>query len=456
MKKLFFFLTISLTIQQCVLAQCNQGLNLGAVIVPTHGNSANGGNFFSIPAWQEAANWLDSFNLDYRQRYITWTDVVQQITSGVPMYNPYQGFENALTMWSGNCNVHVVYSVINVELSNILLPSPTGFTSAVSTSDPTYFSDTAFVNQNYLAIKHILQNVNNVKWISVGNEIDTYFKNAYWGTGRLTRFTAFLDTIRNRMNTDGFSYVKLGSVVAFHNLTWSGNYDIIDSIRPHVDFVGYTFYYTSLGPPNDTCWGNPTTVTSWLNFAKAKVGSKKMMLTETCMGDGGGILQNCGSPSKQLAYADTLLSWYNSDTSKIVGMTWFTVVDPYLGWQTPNTLWNTCGLVDSNGVTVQPAGTLWRHDCTTTGMESINQSSSFLLSIYPNPFSTQTVLQTDILFHNGTLTVYNCFGQTVKQIKNISGQTITLQRDNLPSGLYFIRLTQDNKTITADKLIITD
>jgi hypothetical protein len=45
--------------------------------------------FFSIPAWQEAANWLDSFNLDYRQRYITWTDVVQQITSGVPMYNPY-------------------------------------------------------------------------------------------------------------------------------------------------------------------------------------------------------------------------------------------------------------------------------------------------------------------------------------------------------------------------------
>jgi len=92
-----------------------------------------------------------------------------------------------------------------------------------------------------------------------------------------------------------------------------------------------------------------STFTSWLNFAKAKVGSKKMMLTETCMGDGGGILQNCGSPSKQLAYADTLLSWYNSDTSKIVGMTWFTAVDPYLGWQTPNTLWNTCGLVDSNG-----------------------------------------------------------------------------------------------------------
>jgi len=454
MKKIFFFLTITLTIQLNMLAQCNQGLNLGAVIVPTHGNSANGGNFFSFPAWQEAANWLDTFNLDYRQRYITWTDVVQQISNNVPAFNNYQVFENTLTNWSGNCNVHVVYPVIKVEQPNTLLPAPTGFSSAVSPTNPNYFSDPAFVNQNYLAIKHILQNVNNVKWISVGNEIDTYFKNAYWGTGRLSRFTAFLDTIRNRMNNDGFSYVKLGSVVAFHNLSWTGNYDIIDSIRPHVDYVGYTFYYTSLGPPNDTCWGNPATVSSWLNIAKTKVGNKKMMITETSMGDGGGILQNCGSPAKQLAYADTLLKWYNNDTSKIAGMTWFTIVDPYLGWQTPSKLWNTCGLVDSNGVTVQQAGTLWRHKCSTAGISSITRS--YKISIYPNPFSSQTFLRTDTPLHNATLMIENVFGQVVKEIKNISGQTVTLHRDNLPSGLYFIRLTEENKTIAADKLIITD
>ncbi|MBI2281473.1 MAG: T9SS type A sorting domain-containing protein [Bacteroidetes bacterium] len=454
MKKIIFLLTLTLVIQQNLLAQCNQGLNLGAVIVPTHGDSANGGNFFSVPAWQEAANWLDTFNLDYRQRYLTWTDVVQQITGGVPTYNSYQGFENGLTMWSGNVNVHVVYPVIKVELPNTTMAEPPGFISSVDSTNVSYFSDTAFVNQNYLAIKHILQNVNNVKWISVGNEIDTYFKNAYWGTGRLTRYGAFLDTIRTRMNADGFSYVKLGSVVAFHNLTWSGNYDIIDSIRPHVDFVGYTFYYTSLGSPNDTCWGNPATVTSWLNIAKTEVGSKKMLLTETCMGDGGGISQNCGSPSKQLAYADTLLSWYNSDTSKIIGMTWFTVVDPYLGWQTPSTLWNTCGLVDSNGVTVQSAGTLWRHDCMTTGSNEIYSKNK--LAVFPNPFSTQTTLQATHFFQNTTLTIYNSFGQTVKQIDNLSGQSIIFHRDNLVNGLYFVQLTQDNKIITTTKLVITD
>ncbi|MBI3501015.1 MAG: T9SS type A sorting domain-containing protein [Bacteroidetes bacterium] len=64
------------------------------------------------------------------------------------------------------------------------------------------------------------------------------------------------------------------------------------------------------------------------------------------------------------------------------------------------------------------------------------------LSISPNPFCSQTVLQTDNLLHNATLTVDNCFGQTVAQIKNISGQTVTFSRDNLASGLYFVRLTE--------------
>ena len=80
------------------------------------------------------------------------------------------------------------------------------------------------------------------------------------------------------------------------------------------------------------------------------------------------------------------------------------------------------------------------------------EKSNLLVS--PNPFSIETVLQADNGFKNATLMVYNSFGQTVKQIKNINGQTVTLYRDNLPCGLYFVRLIQDNKAITADKLII--
>lgn len=98
----------------------------------------------------------------------------------------------------------------------------------------------------------------------------------------------------------------------------------------------------------------------------------------------------------------------------------------------------------------------WRRPVSEmVGIYETNISNAFI-SVYPNPFSTQTTLQTDKILKDVTLTVYNSFGQTVKQIKNILGQTVTLSRDNLASGLYFVRLTEENKIIAVDKLVITD
>jgi hypothetical protein len=76
--------------------------------------------------------------------------------------------------------------------------------------------------------------------------------------------------------------------------------------------------------------------------------------------------------------------------------------------------------------------------------------------IFPNPFSLQTTLQTQDVLCDAILTVYNSFGRIVKQIENISGHTVVLSRDNLPAGLYFFQLKQDNKVTILDKLIITD
>ncbi len=89
-----------------------------------------------------------------------------------------------------------------------------------------------------------------------------------------------------------------------------------------------------------------------------------------------------------------------------------------------------------------------------TGIQNINLMSA--IKFYPNPFSTQTTIQTNNIFNNATFTIDNYFGQTVKKMENISGKTVVLSRDNLPSGLYFIRLTQENKVIMTTKLVITD
>lgn len=78
------------------------------------------------------------------------------------------------------------------------------------------------------------------------------------------------------------------------------------------------------------------------------------------------------------------------------------------------------------------------------------------ISIYPNPFSIETIIKINKNIKDASLIIYNMFGQKEKEINNISGQEILLHRDNLTNGIYFIRLTQDNKNIVTDKIIITD
>ncbi len=116
-----------------------------------------------------------------------------------------------------------------------------------------------------------------------------------------------------------------------------------------------------------------------------------------------------------------------------------------------------------NGICFDNIGNLYIADTDNnrirevTNVESINDVTvDHLISIYPNPFFTQTILQPAEQLKNATLTVDNCFGQTVAKIKNINGQTITFTRDNLASGLYFARLTQDNQIIATVKLVIVD
>jgi hypothetical protein len=186
-------------------------------------------------------------------------------------------------------------------------------------------------------------------------------------------------------------------------------------------------------------------------------------------------------------YTDVFPSIYQNPLDKEIYFTWTTdrffpqgrSVELSLSAILGGSLGNSATPITCNGyyARVIPADTLgqliltWVADPDLNGQRDIysrflnkNASTvsiqenveSFNYNLFPNPFSSLTTLQTDKFLTNATLTVYDPFGQLVKQIKDISRQTIILHRDNLPSGLYFICLTQDNKVIAADKLIITE
>jgi Secretion system C-terminal sorting domain len=168
---------------------------------------------------------------------------------------------------------------------------------------------------------------------------------------------------------------------------------------------------------------------------------------------------------------DSLATWYDSSNPGVMGLGastgyWLGATDKYLALKLivgSNTYygWARLDLLFISGsFTIKDyAYNSTPNACIQAGQTTlrINENKpKKSISIFPNPFISSTNIRTNDILKNATLTIYNAFGQLVKQVKNISGQSFTLSRDNLPSGLYSIRLTEENKTIAVEKLIIAN
>lgn len=92
--------------------------------------------------------------------------------------------------------------------------------------------------------------------------------------------------------------------------------------------------------------------------------------------------------------------------------------------------------------------------CTTAGIGELPEKT--VVSLFPNPFTYQTTLESTEYLNNATVTLYNSTGQPIKRIEHVFGHTITLFRENLAAGLYFVYLTQANQTAVVSKVVIID
>lgn len=88
------------------------------------------------------------------------------------------------------------------------------------------------------------------------------------------------------------------------------------------------------------------------------------------------------------------------------------------------------------------------------GIESLSFRNNLI--VYPNPFFKEASWKSETPFKNATLTVTDYIGNTVKQIKNISGFSFTFDRTDLISGLYFFSLEEETKLLAVEKMVITD
>ncbi|MBI3511029.1 MAG: SBBP repeat-containing protein [Bacteroidetes bacterium] len=86
-----------------------------------------------------------------------------------------------------------------------------------------------------------------------------------------------------------------------------------------------------------------------------------------------------------------------------------------------------------------------------TGIEDNFSAADF--SVFPDPFITSTLLHFENPLSHEKLLIYNSNGQLVREMKNISGTDVRLDRDGLPAGIYFLRIEESG---FSARIIIAD
>lgn len=89
--------------------------------------------------------------------------------------------------------------------------------------------------------------------------------------------------------------------------------------------------------------------------------------------------------------------------------------------------------------------------CIPDGLNELNNQQNS--SIIPNPFSNHTTLQLNEDVKNATVILYSVNG---KQLKNLpfSGNHLLIEKDDLPSGIYFYQVISTEQVISSGKMII--
>ncbi|MGQ0829930.1 MAG: T9SS type A sorting domain-containing protein [Bacteroidota bacterium] len=78
------------------------------------------------------------------------------------------------------------------------------------------------------------------------------------------------------------------------------------------------------------------------------------------------------------------------------------------------------------------------------------------VTIYPNPFDNSAILHINNPGENVSVALYDVLGKEVKRITNIKNENVLISRDNLPDGIYFYLVKDNEKTIATGKVILAN
>lgn len=86
---------------------------------------------------------------------------------------------------------------------------------------------------------------------------------------------------------------------------------------------------------------------------------------------------------------------------------------------------------------------------------SVEKTNNINSTFYPNPFNKTANLTFNKYIDNGTFLIFDTFGKLIKK-QNCQGNTILIDRQGMPKGIYFYQLFENNKTIKQGSFVVID
>lgn len=181
----------------------------------------------------------------------------------------------------------------------------------------------------------------------------------------------------------------------------------------------------------DSAYNHPTDVTVdvngriYVSYCKLIPGTKKYFMVALSPVNGGVLWQASYGTSSIDNYPVKLLANNGSTNPDI----YVTGIESFSGW---------------NYATTVKYG-------QTVGLTEFALSNE--MRLFPNPFSYRLTIQPLAPFRSATICIYNCLGEKAQEYKNISGEKADVSRENLPSGIYFLIISDDANTYSGKVII---
>lgn len=116
-------------------------------------------------------------------------------------------------------------------------------------------------------------------------------------------------------------------------------------------------------------------------------------------------------------------------------------------------LLNSDTILGSNEIFVAKISGMTPPQITTSISEK--ETGQLKISVFPNPMKDQAFIRLSHSVNNAEITIFNALGQKVRRISGINGTKLSIDRNGLEDGIYFLQLSEENNVSGTFKVILS-